>query len=350
MAAESTHEPPSVAIDVISWHGGDEVHYEPLSEHHAARDSRCGRESEPVWERDAPRYTFARSHRNLETRLDELDARLDRDLKARPKQLSADEVAGKVRAAGKLAEDVLRRDPVLAAAICVHAFVLWGQTPSNPQTLERKGAKARFSGAAAALRAATTRTAVLGLSGASYGVAESKGRTVARWGEIDCKPSHSGGSRPRALSAVERELDAVVGVTRASIDPMDLEGLRIWLVDAPQVETPKGTRLDWATVLRRYRCRLAGMATDASGPLDAATASWTDKALRERLRRAKRHLEGRFRSIPEAAAELAGRVSASDREELGLLRGLIPEATSRERPVKPRRERLIPGLRSEVTA
>lgn len=338
------HQPPRVAPAVLAWHGGD-VYALDLPESHAARDNRCHRSAEPLWGEDAPRHRYERSHRNLDTRLRELDARLDADMRGRPRQLGADEVARRVHEAGRLADDVLRRDPMLAAVICVQAFVLWGQLPRDPRTAGRSGRKARFSSARAVVRSALARTAVLGLSAASYAVAESRGRTVARWDEVECKASHSGGSRPRAIEAVERELDAVLGVQRAGLDPVDLEGLRLWMVDPPMIAGPKGERVDWPAVLLRYRRVIAGTTIDADAK--RLTAEWTDKALQERLRRAKRRLEERLRSVSEAAV-LAASVGADAREEMGLLEGLIPQAKKREHVAKARRERMIPVLRSEV--
>src|SRR5262245_38523125 len=116
------HQPPPFADRVLAW-DGERLTAELLQERHAARSDRCPRESRPLWEDDAPQHGYERSHRNLETRLAELDARLEREQRTKPRQIGIREIAKRIRF-GEVSDDVTREFPIYGLAMPAVAYFL----------------------------------------------------------------------------------------------------------------------------------------------------------------------------------------------------------------------------------
>lgn len=203
------------------------------------------------------------------------------------------------------------------------------------------GSRAPFASVASVLAAADGR-ATLGMGSITLDrVAESKGRTRAGWGEVECKETRSSSGGVKSLGAIERMVDAAKGLRGAGLTSADARGI----VDA-------AAKLPLEDRLLAYRAELAGWRWVADektiarvGEVEArrramqearrdilkATEHISDGEIRKAINRAKEHAENHLRKMP-LAGEMALR---QGRKELvadgSQFHGLIPARDDRKR-------------------
>jgi hypothetical protein len=195
--------------------------------------------------------------------------------------------------------------------------------------------RARFGSAAAALTRAEEPVSqrALGAGAQSYAVAESKGRTRARWDEVHCQASHVGSGSIKGLYAVEAAVDAQRSIAGAGIAALELASLRDWLEEKVKPEER----------IRRYRQRVAvqrghgvgGIVSDAGAR--EATTDVTDRAILSQLTRARATLDRHLAKLPARAEALAA--ETGDTSFLAPIVQRRPEREKRKapprRPVEP---------------
>jgi hypothetical protein len=184
----------------------------------------------------------------------EHDRKLDEIIRARPRQLSAEEVGTRVQMMLKKGKKIGKRDAIYDFLLRALAYTLFGAWPSDPSEVAAQRAAMRDCAAFGSLRemlqVLATGSPDLGRGTISYRVAESAGRTTAGWNEIKCSPSHSGGSTARGEESVDRYLDAQSAIRKAKLSALEHEMLEAWLLDPPKNEEG---RIDWPKLLVQWR-------------------------------------------------------------------------------------------------
>lgn len=229
----------------------------------------------------------APSSRNLDRFTEpgnEHDRRLDDVIRARPRQLSADEVGTRVQGLLKKDESTHKRDAIHDFLLRALAFALFGVWPSDPSEVAAQRAAMRdcaaFGSVRELLRVYANGSPELGRGTISYRVAESAGRTTAGWHEVKCQPSHNGGSTARGEESVDRFLDAQAAIRKAKLSDLEHEMLVAWLLDPPKNEEG---RIDWPTLLTRWRLlmwRAGGGRVESVGRLGPIFRIDQEKAIR----------------------------------------------------------------------
>jgi hypothetical protein len=222
--------------------------------------------------------------------------------------------------------------------------------------------RARFGSTAAALAsaAAPLSARALGAGAQSYAVAESRGRTRARWDEIHCHPTHVGGGGIKGLAAVERAVDAQRSVAGAGLTAIELAGLEDWLKEKVKPEerirryrrrlaVQRGNRVTWVEVLddggsgtTEIASASSSLAIISDAAAREATADMTDRAILALLTRARQQLERHLGRTPARAEALAFEMG-----DASFLAPVVERRPERERPPpapRPSRAKQRPSL------
>ena len=196
----------------------------------------------------------------------EHDRILDEIIRARPRQLSAEEVGVIVQSHLGKGKSNHKRDAIHDFLLRALAFALFGTWPSDPSEVAAQRAAMRDCAAFGSMRELLLVYAAgspdLGRGTISYRVAESVGRTTAGWNEVKCQPTHSGGSTARGEESVDRFLDAQAAIQKAKLTTLEHEMLAVWLIDPPKNEDG---RINWPLLMTRWRLL---MWRDGGGRLD----------------------------------------------------------------------------------
>jgi hypothetical protein len=197
------------------------------------------------------------------------------------------------------------------------------------QRRQHEPLRARF-GSVGAVLVGGRAPVLLGAGSSGYEVAQSRGRTRARWNEVFCQPSHGGSAGVRGLPVIEAALDRDLATRRVKLDQDQAvaaalwAGLRTWLVE-------KAKREERVVVFRRALAMQRG-----ASEIQTTTADWTDRAILARLTRARESLIEQLQVAPARAADLAA--ATGDTAYLApLVR--IAERDKPERRHRQRRER-----------
>lgn len=302
------HEPPRWADTVSAWREGDlsptaaPIRIPPGSSHYP--------DLRPAWESRAQAghyQDFRRcEHRNLETWSEQEAERLLCDAASLPPVRGLDEIGGWL-------EDVARQagKPSGVMGEIVATLGLWWFGVPADELMHRRGAqrirdalmrqRAPFSGLAAVFAAATGR-GDLGIGAPSFAIAESKGRTRARWNEVACKPTHVGTARAKGAVGIERRADAKAALVGLDARAIDMEALEARL-------DPKAT---WDEIVSAYRRRLAWQRGHGWGPSaetrEAERWMFAGRRAVDRLRdigRASTAIEKAAREVERAAKVVA---------------------------------------------
>jgi hypothetical protein len=273
----------------------------------------------------------------------EHDRRLDEIIRARPRQLSAEEVGTRVQALLKKGKSIGRRDAIYDFLLRALAYTLFGAWPSDPSEVAAQRAAMRDCAAFGSLREMLQVLAAgspeLGRGTISYRVAESAGRTTAGWNEIKCQPSHTGGSTARGEESVDRYLDAQSAIRKAKLSGLEHEMLEAWLLDPPKNEDG---RINWPTLLTQWRLmmwrsaggRLEGI-IEKLAPIFKATNH--DRAIRAASEATK---ETSDRALKASMTRLRARVETSlsdpgvlpQRVAVGMVEPIVARPLLRYRP------------------
>jgi len=206
--------------------------------------------------------------------------------------------------------------------------------------------RAPFRSAQHVLAAASAARCPLGAGAVSFDrAAETRGRTRARWGEIECRETRAAQFGVKGLATVERGVDAERGVGAADLSPAEVSALAG--ADVPMAERvlmyrawvggvdvrPTDVRVRRVGVVAARREALL----DAAEAINAASAWLSDADVRRILAAARRRLESRLRRVPAAGmrALMEGRRDlVADESQL---HGLIPPRDDRagRRPSSP---------------
>jgi len=195
-------------------------------------------------------------------------------------------------------------------------------------------------------------------------LAESKGRTRANSDEIACKETRASTGRMRGLAAVDRTVDATIGLSGLELSAADAQGV----LDA-------GAKLPLAERLLAYRARLAGWRCPplkralvvrvgrqeaereamfaAADEIRAATADVTDTQIRKAIAASKARVEEHLRQLPAAGQMALSKGRSGMIGDEGQLHGLIPARDDRAKPARGGRQgagRLTPTYFAEVEA
>ncbi len=241
--------------------------------------------------------------------------------------------------------------------------------PCDREFRRRHAPKARsaFRSAASLFAAAVYGEDTFGMAsgmGSLDRVAESKGRTRATWDEIACKETRSSSGSTRGLAAVDRTVDATIGLSGLELSAADAQGV----LDA-------GAKLPLAERLLAYRARLAGWRCPplkralvvrvgrqeaerealaaAADEIRSATAHVTDTQIRKAIAASKARVEEHLRQLPAAGQIALGQGRSNMIGDEGQLHGLIPARDDRAKPARGRRQgvgRLTPTYFTEIEA
>lgn len=324
-------------------------------------------------ERDCPvplkRYRESLSRRAPTTDRDEIRALTDRIFGAIDYAIKENDVPHLLRAwvAGDEPGFTLLRRAF--APWVGHAWflaILEGD-PCDREFRRRNAPKARsaFRSAASVFAAAVYGEDTFGMSsgmGSLERVAESKGRTRATWDEIACKATRASAGGTRGLAAVDRTVDAAIGLSGLDLTAADAQGV----LDA-------GAKLPLAERLLAYRARLAGWRCPplkralvvrvgrqeaereamlaAADEIRAATSHVTDTQIRKAIAASKARVEEHLRQLPAAGQMALSKGRSSMIGDEGQLHGLIPARDDRAKPARGGRQgagRLTPTYFAEV--
>lgn len=244
----------------------------------------------------------------------EQDRKLDEIIRARPRQSSADEVGAKVQSLLKRGKQKYKRDAIHDFLLRALAFACFGLWPSDPTEVAAQRAAMRDCAAFGSLRDMLQVYAVgspeLGRGSITYHVAESTGRTNARWDEIKCQPTHSGGSAARGVESVDRFLDAQAAIKKAKLSPLEHAMLEAWLLDPPRNEDG---RINWTVLLMHWRLltwRSNGGVPKADRDKSfaiacEATKDISDRALKAGMTRLRTRIENELSRPSELSQRMA---------------------------------------------
>lgn len=401
MTVESSHEPPRIARAVLSVHRAPEgddrawgpLVVEPLPERMAAHatppverrrsgDSLCGG---PQFARPSNRRVCMTPNA---TELNEREEARDcpvlleayrRMKRSRPSTTDTTGVKALIqRTFGAIDKGDYR--PLLSGeawlggvlrttegfARLYQAFAPWVDHPmvrailnGDPcdRELRRKragGPRSAFASSTSVLAAAYGAKAEIGMGPVSFErVAESRKRTRAVGGEIVCVESRSGSGSAKNLRAVERRIDAQVGIAKAKLSFAE----QMALLDAAE-GMPLEARLlayrayvmCWRPLsIKREAVRARGFEAVYRNALEAdaakiraATSSLTDEMIQEAIKKGRKRVNHHLRELPDVGMQaLVERRLELVTDEDQLL-GLIPmrdgqrrDPEKAPRPIRP---------------
>ena len=239
--------------------------------------------------------------------------------------------------------------------------------PCDREFRRRNAPKARsaFRSAASVFAAAVYGEDTFGMSsgmGSPERVAESKGRTRATWDEIACKATRASAGGTRGLAAVDRTVDAAIGLSGLDLTAADAQGVLDAGAKSPAGRAPLGVqgaarRLALSPLKRALVARIGHQEAEreamlaAADEIRAATSHVTDTQIRKAIAASKARVEEHLRQLPAAGQMALSKGRSSMIGDEGQLHGLIPARDDRAKPARGGRQgagRLTPTYFAEV--